>query len=101
MILGLQLIALVFTLVMIYFSYLHYRRGEINGMEILIMLLVWIGAILIVLFPNLFEVFSKTIAISRPIDFSVIRCFIFMIPLFYLFYVMTKRLEKNIEVYTR
>lgn|SRR5258708_1486596 len=101
MILGLQLIALVFTLVMIYFSYLHYRRGEINGMEILIMLLVWIGAILIVLFPNLFEVFSKTIAISRPFDLAVIGGFIFVIPLVYLAYVRTRRLEKKIEEYTR
>lgn len=101
MILGLQVVALVFALIMIYFAYLHYRRGEINGLEILFWLFAWIGAILIVLFPNLFSNFSRAIAISRAFDLAVVGGFIMIIPLVYISYVRTKKMEKKIEEYVR
>lgn len=101
MILGLQIIALIFALIMIYFAYLHYRRGEINGMEILFWLVAWIGAITIILFPTAFKAFSETIAISRAFDLAMLGGFILVIPLVYLSYVRTNKLEKKLEEYTR
>lgn len=101
MILGLQIIALIFALIMIYFAYLHYRRGEINGIEILFWLVVWIGAIAIILFPVAFKTFSETIAISRAFDLAMLGGFILIIPLVYLSYVRANKLEKKLEEYTR
>lgn len=101
MILGLQVIALIFALIMIYFAYLHYRRGEINGLEIISWLVVWFGAILLISFPELFRTFSSTIAISRPFDLAVIGGFILLIPIVYISYIKTKRLEKKLEKYVR
>lgn len=101
MILGLQIIALIFALMMIYFAYLHYRRGEISGTEILFWLICWIGAISIVLFPEAFKIFSETIAISRAFDLAILGGFILIIPLVYLSYVRTNRLEKKLEEYIR
>lgn len=101
MILGLQIIALVFALIMIYFAYLHYRRGEINGIEMLFWLLSWIGASLIVIFPEIFRIFSNTIAISRAFDLAVLGGFILIIPLVYLSYIRSKRIEKKLEEFIR
>jgi hypothetical protein len=101
MILGLQIIALVFALIMIYFAYLHYRRGEINGFEMLFWLIAWIGASVIVIFPEIFRVFSNTIAISRAFDLAVLGGFVLVIPLVYLSYVRTKKIEKKIEDFIR
>lgn len=101
MILGLQIIALIFALMMIYFAYLHYRRGEINGVEMLFWLICWIGAITIILFPEAFKIFSETIAISRAFDLAILGGFILIIPLVYVSYVRTNKLEKKLEEYTR
>ena len=101
MIIGLQAIALLFALMMMYFTYLHFRRGETNFMEFGILALVWVGAILIILFPNFFDAISKTIAIARSFDLAVIGGFIFVIPIVYISYIRTKRLEKKIEDYVR
>jgi len=101
MIFGLQVIGLVFSLIMLYFAYVHYRRGEINGLEIIFWLVAWIGAILIIIFPQVFGVFAKTIAISRAFDLAVIGGFIFVIPLVYLSYMRVKRLERKLEEYVR
>ena len=97
MILGLQAIALVFSLIMIYFAYLHYRRGEINGLEIAFWFIAWIGAIFIALFPEIFRMFSATIAISRAFDLAMIGGFILVVPLVYMAYVRTRRIEKKME----
>lgn len=101
MILGLQVIALVFSIIMVYFAYVHYRRREINKLEISIWLAVWIGAILIVLFPSIFSGFAGVIAISRAFDLAVIGGFILIIPLVYSSYIRTKRLESKIEKLVR
>ena len=101
MILGLQIIALIFSLIMIYFAYLHYRRGEINGLEILFWISAWMGAIFIAVFPEIFRVFSATIAISRAFDLAMIGGFILIIPLTYMAYIKTKRLEKKLEELVR
>lgn len=97
MILGLQIIAVIFALIMIYVAYLHFRRGEINGLEILVWFIAWIGAIFIILFPSVFRVFSATIAVSRAFDLAMIGGFILVIPLTYMAYVRTKKLEKKFE----
>lgn len=101
MILGLQVIALIFSLVMIYFAYLHYRRGEINVFEIFFWFGAWISAIFMALFPEIFRAFSATIAISRAFDLAMIGGFILVIPLVYMAYIRTKRIEKKLEELVR
>lgn len=101
MIVGLQIIALIFSLIMIYFAYLHYRRGEMNGIEILFWIMAWTGAIVIAVFPEIFRAFSATIAISRAFDLAMIGGFILVIPITYLSYIRTKRLEKKFEEFIR
>lgn len=97
MILGLQIIALIFSLMMIYFAYLHYRRGEINSLEITFWFVAWISAIFMALFPEVFRVFSAKIAISRAFDLAMIGGFILTTPIVYIAYVRTKRLERKLE----
>lgn len=101
MILGLQIIALVFTLIMVYFAYVHYRKGDINGIEMLFWLIAWVGAALIIIFPEVFTAFARTIAITRSFDLAVIGGFILIIPLVYMSYVRTRKLEKKLEELVR
>lgn len=97
MILGLQIIALIFSLIMIYFAYLHFRRGEINALEILVWFIAWIGAMFVAAFPEAFRMFSATIAISRAFDLAMIGGFMLVIPIVYSAYIRTKRIEKKLE----
>lgn len=97
MILGLQIIALIFALIMIYFAYLHYRRGEINGMEMLFWMISWVGAMFIVVFPDVFRTFARTISITRAFDLAVLGGFILIIPIIYLAYIRSKKIEKKLE----
>ena len=84
MIIGLQLVAIVFALIMIYFAYLHYSRGELNGVEVLSWLIIWLSAIIIVVFPDLLRTFAQTFAISRLFDLMIVGGFIVVIPMIYI-----------------
>lgn len=101
MIIGLQVTAIVFALIMIYFAYLHYSRGELNGIEILSWIIIWVVTIGIVTFPELLKTFALTFSISRVFDLMVIGGFIVVISLVYMAYIRTKRLEKKLEDYVR
>lgn len=101
MLIGFQLIAIVFSLIMVYFAFLHYSRKELNGIEVLSWMVIWLATIVIVIFPNLVDRFVKTFAISRVFDLMVMGGFIILIPIVYLAYVKTKRIERKFEEFIR
>lgn len=101
MIIGLQLIAIIFALIMLYFAYLHYSRREISGVEIFSWFIIWIITICIVVFPELLQTFAKTFAINRVFDLMVIGGFIVVISMVYLAYIKTRKLEQKMEQLVR
>lgn len=101
MITGFQLVAIVFALIMVYLAYLNYRRKEIEKIEFLTWWTIWVGATIIIIFPQLLRGFASTFLITRVFDFMVIGGFILVITLSYRAYVKSKALEKKIEKLVR
>ncbi len=101
MILGLQIIAILFAFAMIYFAVLHRRRGELDRMEILLWIIIWIATIVIVVFPELLRKLAQTFFITRLFDFMVVGGFVLVIAMVARTYVGTKRMEKKLEDYVR
>lgn len=96
MITGLQLVAIVFSLIMIYLAYLHYKRGEIGKTEFMSWWVIWAGAVVIIIFPELLRGFAGTFYISRVFDLIVVCGFILVITLAYKAYVKVRALEQKI-----
>lgn len=97
MILGLQIVAILFAFLMIYLALLNYKRGELNGMEIASWVLIWVIVIFITIFPELIRTFAQTFAVSRLFDLMVVGGFILVISMVSAAYVRTKRMEKKLE----
>lgn len=97
MITGLQAVAIVFSLIMIYLAYLHYQRREIGKPEFISWWTIWAGAMIIIIFPELLRGFAGKFLITRVFDFMVIGGFILVITLSYKAYVKTRSLEKKLE----
>jgi hypothetical protein len=97
MIIGLQIIALLFAFSMVYFAVLHFKRGEINGAEMVSWLLMWSVAIVVTVFPELLRSFAKTFLVTRVFDLMVIGGFVLVISMVAVAYVRTRRLEKRLE----
>lgn len=101
MIVGLQIIALIFAFTMIYFATLHYKRGEIGKGEIVAWAIIWTGAIVIIIFPELLRKFASTFLVTRVYDLMVLGGFILVISMVGSSYVRTKKNEKKLEELVR
>lgn len=101
MIIGLQITAVIFSLIMIYFALLNYKRREINSVEFLSWIIIWTATVFIVVFPNLLNIFAKSFAFSRGFDMVVVGGFILLIPLIASSYVRGKRIERKVEKFIR
>ena len=101
MILGLQIIAILFAFAMIYFALLHRRRGELDKTEILSWVAIWTTTIVIVVFPELLRKFAQTFFITRLFDLMVVGGFVLVIAMVARTYVSTRKMEKKLEDYVR
>lgn len=97
MILGLQIAAIVFSLAMIYFAYVNFRRKEIGRMEVIVWIVAWTMAIIMVLFPDTLRKIAQTFFISRLLDLMIMGGFILVVTMAAITYVRTRRIEKKLE----
>jgi len=101
MILGLQLLAVIFALIMVYFAYVNFRRSELNRVELTIWTSAWVLATFMILFPDTLRNFAQRFFISRLLDLLIMGGFVLVISMVAIAYIKTKRIEKKIEEFIR
>jgi len=101
MITGIQIIALFFCLLMIYQTFLHVKKGEINGLEGYLFFALWIAAGFLTIFPASADFILKTFQINRLLDLATVIGFMVLIGVSYENLVEISRLKKKIEKMVR
>ncbi|MCJ7805551.1 DUF2304 domain-containing protein [Patescibacteria group bacterium] len=101
MIIGLQIVAILFSLMMVYLALLHYKRRELNSVEILSWVIIWICTIFAIIFPEILRTFALTFAISRVFDLMVVGGLILAIYVASASYIRTRHIEKKFEEFVR
>jgi hypothetical protein len=94
---GLQIIALLFALVISYFTYLNYRRREFTVREFLSWELLWIGFAFVTIFPATFNLVSQRFGAIRPLDLFTILGFVVTLSISFYTYSNLDRLRKKME----
>lgn len=92
-----QLIAVLFSLIMIYFAYLHYSRNELRSFEFILWVLIWTITIIIIAIPDIIRNFARSFEITRLFDLMITGGFIVIVPLIYISFIRTRRFEKKLE----
>ncbi len=101
MIIGLQIIGILFALFMIYFALLHYKKAELNGLEIYSWIIIWIIVILMVIFPSVVRTYAMEFAISRVLDLMIGGALILVFIMVGSAYIRVNKLEKRMEELVR
>lgn len=101
MILGLQITAILFALVMIYFALLHYQRRELSKVEMGIWGFIWGATILTTIFPEVLRTYAQSLAVTRLFDLMVVGGFILVLTMVSSAYVRMRRLENKLEEFIR
>jgi len=102
MILGIQMLGVLFALFMIYLTYLHSKRKEFTMKEWSVWSLMWIIFIFIALYPNALDFVVKGLfALKRPLDFYIISGFMFLTGMIFHIYTIVRNNQKKIESIVR
>lgn len=101
MIIGLQIIALLFSFSMIYFALINYKRKEINRLEMGAWTTVWVAVFFVTVFPELLRTLSMRFFITRLFDLMIVGGFILVIALVSIMYLKVKRMEKSVVEFIR
>jgi hypothetical protein len=101
MIFGLQVILIIFALVMIYFAYLHYRKGNLNILEMRVWFLAWLFTLIVVSFPDILRTYSKTYLDTRLFDVMVVGAFLLVLTMVSIVYIKVRSMDKKLEEYVR
>ena len=101
MIMGIQIVGVLFGLFMLYLTFLHQKRKEFSAKEYLFWILSWIIFIIIAIFPNILAPFVKGLRLGRIMDLLTIFGFLFVISLGIYNYFLEKNNRKKIEEIVR
>lgn len=94
---GIQIVAILFALWMTYFTFLHFRRKEFGKIEAVMWQVLWIGLIVVVVFPHSVNFILKTFSISRTFDLIVIIGIVILFGITFRNYIILKRTERKVE----
>ncbi len=97
MLLGVQILGVLFGLFMIYIVFLSYKRKEFKLAEVIFWSALWVFFILVTIFPTSLDFIVKTLSLQRPLDFLIIIGFLFLIILTFHNYLFMKKTNKKIE----
>ena len=101
MVLGIQILGMLFGLLMIYITFLHAKRQEYSAKEYLVWMIVWIVFIIVSLFPNILDIFVIQFKFSRTLDLLIIGGFLFLIAVTFRTYNIVRKNQNKIEEIVR
>jgi len=100
-ILGIQIIAILFAFFMIYVVFLHFKKKDLEVGEAFFWILLWLGFIIVTLFPGILENIIEKLFIARVMDFLMVVAFMILAFLGFQNYVSNKKTQKKIEEIVR
>ena len=96
-----EILGAIFLLVMIYFTFVAYKRKQISRFSLIFWIIIWIGGAVAMMFKNLLQSLLPVLAVYRIFDlYTIIGFMFFLFMVFYLFRTV-KRTEKRVEELTR
>lgn len=101
MALTIQYIAAFFGIVMVYFTYMYFKRREFSLADFFVWGILWLLFIFAVIFPNTLNIFLETFNIKSAIDFITIFAFIFIFALVFYLHLNVRKMQRKLEIVVR
>lgn len=101
MLLGIQLIGIIFGIFMVYLTFLNYKQNKFSAKEWVVWCFLWIGFFVIILFPGILNPLLEVLNLYRAMDFYISIGFIFFIIIIFYTYSIVRSLQQKVEVLTR
>ena len=97
MVLGIQIVGILFGLFLCYYTFLYYKKKLFTQKELTFWILVWLSFVVFSLIPDLLEPILKKVAFARVLDFFIIIGFMFILSILFYIYTIVRKNQKQIE----
>ena len=101
MILGIQIVGIIFCLVMMYLTFLYYKQDNYGKTSFVFWTLIWFGSLVLVSFPSIVYGVMSTLKIKRTSDFIVMLGFMFFSVIIFYMYNTVKKMKLQMEKLVR
>ena len=91
MLVGIQIIGVLFGAVLLYLSFVNFKKKEFRSGEFVLWTIFWLVFIFLIIFPNILDKITRTLSIVRTLDFLTIIGFLFLILLGFQNYRLVKK----------
>ncbi|MBN2454056.1 DUF2304 domain-containing protein [Candidatus Woesearchaeota archaeon] len=101
MVLGIQVLGVLFGLSIIYLTFIHYKRREFTLTEYgfwTVMALVFSA---VAIFPGILDPIVESLSLARTMDLFIILGFMFLIAAVYYTYTVVRNNQKKVEEVVR
>lgn len=99
--LGIQIVALVFCLFMLYLSFVHYKRKNLSSGEFIFWVLSWSTVMFFALFPRILDPLITRLFVTRVLDLVMLAGFVILSYLGFQNHIGVKDLQKQVEQLVR
>lgn len=96
-----QFLGVLFGTAMIYFTFVKYKRKEINPAEFIIWTSGWVILIIIAIIPYALDPIIAPLNFYRRLDFFVVLGFFVLLMLGFYNYTTIKKMERKLETFVR
>ena len=101
MVYAFEVIGLIFTAIMIYFTYLEFQRKKLTKLGLIFWDLIWIIGISLILFHSSVNKILPTLNLVRALDLYMILAFMFLFGIIFYLFLLIKKAESRVEQLTR
>lgn len=96
-----QFLGIIFGAAMIYFTFVKYKRKELNNGEYLTWTFGWLLLIGVAIVPSTIDFIIEPLRFYRRLDFFVVLGFFVLLGLGFYNYGILKKLERKLEIFVR
>lgn len=96
-----QFLGVIFGMAMMYFTFVRYKRKEINNTEFMFWFSGWIIMIVVAIMPFALDPIIAPLHFYRRLDFFVVLGFFVLLMLGFHNYSSVKKMEKKLELFIR
>ena len=98
---GVQTISIFFALFMLYVSWIHFKKGNIENKEFTLWFAIWIVFIYFALFPRTLDPVLSQLFVTRAMDLLMIVAFMILAYLGFQNHVGIKSVQKQVRILVR
>ena len=96
-----QFLGVMFGLAMLYFTFVRFKRKEINTGELWGWMFVWLTLIIVAFLPHALDPLIGRLNFYRRLDFFVVLGFFALLALSFYNYGLMKKIEHKMEIFVR